>query len=117
MSNDPVLIGGASITGVIILAKLIFNFGTTMGWWHLNEEQTAAFLPLLDQGIPIAAVWITVLFLKVKTTRRDNPTDVDGIKLTRPDNTPAIPEMNRLQEEAIKIDKSVASKLTRGFDS
>lgn len=110
--NNPVLIGGGSVTGVIVFVKALINLVRAMQWFALTEEQWNAWSSFFETTIPIAAVWIVALWVSRKTTSLADPKDKDGVELTRPGDTPAIGKLETLQSEAILINK----EQTRGLE-
>lgn len=105
--SDPLVTQALSVSGFIMVIKAIITYSRAMGWWNLTDEAEAATVTFIDAVIPIAAVWIGVLWAKRRTTSLTEPRDVDGTPLTRPDNAPAIPEMEKLQKEAVKINEKI----------
>ena len=112
-NTDPVVANALSISAGIVVIKALMSLGQTMGWWNLTEEQNSALVNFLDIAIPIVAVWLGVIWTKRNVTPLKSPTDIDGVPLTRPDNSPAIKEMAVIQEKAIELNKNI----TRGLDS
>lgn len=108
MPNDnPVVVQAAWVTGVIIVVKTLITYFRVMGWIELPEEKFQATISVFETLIPIVAVWGGVLWARRKVTSLTNPTDVDGTPLTRPDNTPSIPQMEKQQVEAIELNKKI----------
>lgn len=112
MKDDPVVMNALSISAAIVVIKALMSLGKTMGWWQLNEEQTNALINFLDIAVPIIAVWLGVIWTRRNVTSLKNPTDVDGVPLSRPGDKPAIKEMAVMQEKAIAINKEI----TRGLE-
>lgn len=105
--NNPVVVQAASVTGFIVAIKALIAYFRIMGWLDWDEDRYQATVQLIDTVLPIAAVWIGVLWARRKVTPLTNPKDVDGTELTRPDNTPAIPQMAKEQKEALEINKKL----------
>lgn len=105
--TNPIAAQAASATAILIVIKAVITYMRAMGWLNLEEDKYQATVVLVETVLPIAAVWIGALWAMRKTTALANPKDVDGTPLTRPDNSPAIPQMAVLQEEAQKINERI----------
>lgn len=114
ITSNPTIVGGVSATSGIILIKAIINLGLALHWW--TKDQANAWSDFTDVGLPILIVWGAAYYASKYTTPLDKPRDIDGVTLTRPDNSPAIAEIQNLQTEAIKIDKVKTQELTRGLN-
>lgn len=112
IQDNPVVTNGVSISATIVLVKAFLSLGQSLNWWTLTEQQNADVAKFLEVLIPIVVVWIGTIWAARKTTPLSNPTDEDGVPLTRPDNSPAIGEIRAAQTEAIKMNKII----TRGLD-
>ena len=106
-STNPVLTQAAIVASIIALARAILTFGSAFGWWQLDETRNAALQGLIETGIPIVAILAGAFWATRKTTPLTKPRDIDGTPLTRPDNTPSIPEFKKVQEEAIQINDKI----------
>jgi Ser/Thr protein kinase RdoA (MazF antagonist) len=110
MNQNPVVVAGASVTGVIVFVKALISLIQAMQWFDLTPEQWAALAVFFETTIPIVAVWVGAIWVMRNTTNLTRPTDIDGTPLTRPDNAPAIKEMAVIQEKAIEMNEQ-----TRGL--
>lgn len=110
-NENPVIVNGISVSGVIILIEAISSLGQAQRWW--TGEDAAAWVKFFNVVLPVVAVWVGAWILKRKVTPTAKPRDEDGTPLTRPDNMPAFSEIRAAQTEAIKINKEV----TRGLDN
>lgn len=108
MPNDnPVLTQAAGVTGFIVVVKTLITYFRAMGWIDLDEERYQLTVSTLETILPIAAIWVGVLWARRKVTPLAAPRDIDGTPLSRPDNTPAIPQMAKEQQEAIELNKKI----------
>lgn len=101
--NNPVLTQAAIVASIIALARSILAFGSAFGWWELDEARDTALRGLIETGIPMLAVIVGAIWAMRKVTPLDKPRDIDGVPLTRPDNSPALPEYEKVQKEAIEM--------------
>lgn len=108
MSNDnPVLTQAAGVTGFIVVVKALIVYSRVMGWINLDDSRYQATETLIDTVVPIAAIWVAALWARRRVTALTNPKDIDGTPLTRPDNAPAIPQLEKQQAEAIQLNKRI----------
>ena len=112
MKDNPVVMNALSISAAIVVFKALMELGQAMGWWNLTAEQNSALVKFLDIAVPIVAVWLGVIWTRRNVTPLKSPTDIDGVPLSRPDNTPAIKQMEVIQKEAISMNKEI----TRGLE-
>lgn len=103
MQTNPLVQQAAGVTTLIVVVKAFISYFRAMGWWNLDEQQYQDTVSFIETVVPILAVWGAALWTMRKMTPLSDPKDVDGEVLTRPDNTPAIPKLGRLQKEAAKI--------------
>lgn len=109
-TSNPVVQQAASVTAIIVVIKATITYIRSMGWWNLEEQQYIDTVSFIETVLPIVIVWVGAFWAMRKTTSLENPKDIDGTPLTRPDNAPAIPKMEKLQEEAIKINKNIEER-------
>lgn len=110
-NNNPLVVQALSISGAIIVFKSLLNLAKVSGWIDMsNPEVEAAWIGFIETALPIVLVWLGTLWAARRTTTLKNPKDVDGTPLTRPNNTPTIPQMASLQKEAIEIDKKIGDR-------
>lgn len=103
-TSNPVMQQAAGATAVIVVITTLVTYFRTMGWWNLDEVQFQATIDLIEKLLPIGAVWVGAVWAARKVTPLDNPQDIDGEELTRPDNSPAIPKAH---QEAIAMNKEI----------
>lgn len=113
MNINPIVAQGGLAAAIIVLVKATITL--LAGLKVLTPEIATLLSDYFNTVIPVAAILIGAWWAAKRTTPLDKPTDVDGIPLTRPDNTPAIIEMQNLQTEAIKIDRVKTKELDRGL--
>lgn len=82
-----------------IFANAVVVWTVVMGYWPLDSTQQAVTLTLIMSGINVAGA----LWQGRETTSLAEPTDTDGVELTRPGDAPANKKMESLQNEAIEI--------------
>lgn len=105
--TNPVVTQAASATAFLVVIKALLTYAKVMGWLDLEEDKFQATVSLVETLIPIIAVWVGAIWAMRKVTPLTNPKDVDNTPLTRPDNSPAIPQMAVMQKEAIKINEEI----------
>lgn len=113
--SNPVITQAAIITGLITLLKLVVAFGKAFHWFNFDEAQDLVVKDLIETGLPILAVILGAWWASRRTTPLSEPRDVDGTPLTRPDNTPAIPQIQAAHTEALKINDKIDEGQTRGL--
>lgn len=96
MITEPVVVANAIAAllsaGIVALVAL--------GYLPWDETQQAAVMGVVVAAVNvIAAVWA-----RQRTTPLVEPRDIDGAPLTRPNNSPALPELEQLMKEAQKED-------------
>lgn len=111
MNSNPVVNQAASATTAIVLIKAIITYFRTMGWWDVDQARYDATFEFVDVVVPIVAVWVGAFLTMRKVTSRSNPTDVDGTPLSRPGDVPPIPQMKKIQEEAIRINEKISQEI------
>lgn len=82
-----------------IFANAVVVWVVVMGFWPLDNTQQAVTLTMVMAGINVAGA----LWQNRETTPLANPTDTDGVALSRPNDVPANKELENLQTEAIEI--------------
>ena len=99
-TNEPV-VSAATIAGAIgaILVALV-----SLKVVNLTPEQSAAIMAAVVAVLPI----VMAFWARSRVTPLTLPTDIDGERLTRTDNSPALPELANLMDEAKKIDAQVS---------
>lgn len=85
-----------------VLANAIVVWLVVMEIVPLTDVQQAATLTMVMSLINVAGAW----WQSRETTALARPTDVDGMPLSRPGDTPAIKELAALQTEAQKINEA-----------
>lgn len=98
--KKPVLVGGAWAVSLIALAETILALGQASGWWNLTPEALGLWGTVLRIAIPLVVIAATTWWTASRTTSLALPTDEDGVRLKRTDNTPA-------KQESRKIDRTV----------
>lgn len=107
MQTNPLVQQAAGVTALIVVVKAFISYFRAMGWWDLDEQQYQETVSFIETVVPILAVWGAAFWTMRKVTPLSNPKDIDGELLTRPDNSPAIPKLSRLQKEATKINDTL----------
>lgn len=113
--DNPVILGGISVSSLLVLIKAVISLGLSLHWW--TKEGADAWSSFTEVVLPIVAVWAVAWYTARKVTPLSKPVDVDNVPLTRPDNAPAIKELEGIQSEALKINDNINKKLTRGLES
>lgn len=113
MSINPIVAQGGLAAAIIVLVKATITL--LAGLKFLTPEVAALWSDYFNTVIPVAAILIGAWWAAKRTTPLSRPTDVDGTPLTRPDNAPALKELEGLQTEAIKIDNAKMKEITRGL--
>lgn len=106
-NTNPLVTQAASTTAILIVIKALLTYARVMGWLNLDEERFNATISFLDTVIPILAIWIGALWAMRKVTPLINPRDIDDTPLTRPDNKPAIPQLENMHKQAIEINREI----------
>lgn len=106
-SANPVVTQAISAATIIALIKAIVVVLKAFDVFNFDEDQDSAVNLLIDTGIPIVAVLGGAWWASRKVTSLAAPRDVDGATLSRPDNAPAIGEMESIHQEALKVNQSV----------
>lgn len=89
----------AAVVSSIVSAAitLLVAFGVPV-----TEAQSAAILGFVGVVTPVLMAW----WASSRVTPLAEPRDTDGTPLTRPDNAPANKELEKLQDEAIYLNKN-----------
>lgn len=106
-TTNPVVTQAASATAILVVIKALLIYARIMGWLNLDEDRFNATVSFVETVIPIGAVWAGAWWAMRRVTPLEKPVDVDGTPLTRPDNSPAIPQMASLHKEAIKLNENI----------
>lgn len=104
---NPVITQAVSATAFIALVKATLAMLIAFHVFVLTEEQMASVNTWVDNVVPILAIVVGAWWASRKVTSLAAPRDADGTPLTRPDNAPAIGELESIQSEALKINQSV----------
>lgn len=105
--TNPVLTQAISAATFIALIKAIIAVLNAFHIFNFDEQQNATLVALIDTAIPVVAVLFGGWWASRKVTPLAAPRDSDGAELSRPDNSPAIAEMESIHVEALKINESV----------
>lgn len=101
----PVIWGGITIGGFLTLFEGTVLFLKAMGWLHLDDDRTMAVLTYGRLLLPIVVTGLATWWVAHRTTSLALPTDKDKVRLSRPDNEPAIEE-KKATEKAI-LERSI----------
>lgn len=108
--DNPVAVQALSAGAFIVVVKALIVYFRTMGWINLTDDGFQATVDVIDTVLPILAVWIGAWWASRRVTSLTDARDVDGTPLTRPDNSPPIPQVEAVekkQEEAIKLNAEI----------
>lgn len=103
--KDPVFLNATGVSAALILFKSFLELGQAMGWWNLDAKQTQVLSKFIEVAIPILVVVVGSLLLRLNVTSLVRPTDLDGVALSRPNDVPAIKEMEAIHSEANELNK------------
>lgn len=104
---NPVVTQAISAATFIALVKAVVAVLLAFGVFSFDEKQSSTIDALIDTAIPILAIFVGAWWASRKVTNLAAPRDSDGAVLSRPDNAPAIAEMESLHGEALKVNQSV----------
>ncbi len=104
---NPVVTQAISAAAFITLVKATLALLIAFHVFTFDDSQKASVDYWVDNAVPILAIIGGAWWASRKVTSLAAPRDVDGAPLTRPDNSPAITELENSHQEAININKSV----------
>lgn len=105
-TNNPVVKGTITATALVALFKALLLAFQAMNWFGLTPDQMSAWVNVAETGFPIAVIVVTGWWTNRKTTPLAEPTDIDGVRLTRPDNSPALEERKTIAKEVFRERKA-----------
>lgn len=98
--SSPVVQGTITAGALIAFFKVVLVAFRLMGW--LTPEQEVGWGDVVELGVPLLVITGTGWWIARKTTSLAQPTDVDGVRLSRPDNTPALEERKTIAKEIFR---------------
>lgn len=104
---NPVITQAISVAALVTVVKALLAVLLAFHVFTFDETQNTTVSYLVDVGVPILAIIGGAWWASRKVTSLAAPRDIDGAPLTRPDNTPAIAELESTHAEALKINQTV----------
>lgn len=104
---NPVIVQAISAGTIVVVVKAILEVLLAFHVFTFDERQNNTVSYLIDVGVPLLAILGSALWASRKVTSLAAPRDIDGAPLTRPDNTPAIAELEKVHSEALKVNQAV----------
>lgn len=104
---NPVITQAISAGTIVVLVKAILAVLLAFHVFTFDETQNNTVNYLVDVGVPVLAILGGAWWASRKVTSLAAPRDSDGVPLTRPDNSPAIAELESAHQEALKINRNV----------
>lgn len=108
---NPVFTQAISAAAFITLIKALLAVLLAFHVFIFDDKQNTTVNYLIDNAIPILAIFIGAWWASRKVTSLAAPRDIDGTPLTRPDNAPALVELTEAHDEAIKINQTVDKQI------
>jgi len=104
---NPVITQAVSAAAFIAVVKATLAMLIAFHVFVFSEEQKNSVDAWVDNVVPVLAIIGGAWWASRKVTSLAAPRDVDGAPLTRPDNSPAIAELESVHSEALKVNQEV----------
>lgn len=107
MSSNPIITQATVTAAVIAFFKAVVGVAKAFKWLELSAEEDLALSYLIETFVAVLAIAIGAWWVSRQVTPLTDAKDTDGTPLTRPDNSPPKPQLEKEQGEALKMNARI----------